>query len=141
MAGPKTVVVDASVAVKWFNQEQHSTNAVKLLHDYARRRVDLTAPYLIVYEVCNALRYNPEFGETDVAEALRFLAGLQMRFRLLDGDYARRAVSLAYSLGLTFYDAVYVALAEAEEAELYTADEKILTKALSTNVKHIKEYR
>lgn len=140
MAGAKEVVVDASVAVKWFNREEYSESALRLLHDYLGGRIELVAPYLIIYEVCNALRYNPDFGEEDVKEAVNHLLNLQMSLRLLDRDHAARAVSLAYRAGLTLYDTVYLALAESEGAELYTSDEKLLSKDLTGKAKHIKDY-
>jgi len=43
--------------------------------------------------------------------------------------------------GITIYDASYVALALIEEADLYTADEKLLMKTRDLRiVKHLKDF-
>ncbi|MEM2849491.1 MAG: hypothetical protein QXI36_04360 [Candidatus Bathyarchaeia archaeon] len=46
---------------------------MKLRNDYVDRLIDVVTPELLPFEVLNALRYSPEFGEKDlkeVAEAL-----------------------------------------------------------------------
>ncbi|MCP8316550.1 MAG: type II toxin-antitoxin system VapC family toxin [archaeon] len=57
------VVVDASVVAKWFVEEEYSINALQLRDDYVNRSIDIAAPELLLFEVINSLRYNPEFGE------------------------------------------------------------------------------
>ena len=43
--------------------------------------------------------------------------------------------------GITIYDASYVALALIEEADLYTADEKLLTKTQDLKItKHLRNF-
>ena len=61
-AGPSPIVVDASVAVRWFNPEEHSERALALRDDHIARRVVLAAPSLLVWEVGDALGYNQELG-------------------------------------------------------------------------------
>jgi len=56
---PKKIVVDASVAIRWCNVEQHAQKALAIREDYAKQRIDLVASYLLPYEVGNALRYLP----------------------------------------------------------------------------------
>jgi predicted nucleic acid-binding protein len=65
----KIVVIDASVVVKWFVEEELTNQALTLAEDYERRRVDLRSVQLMPFEVMNALRYNPELGETEVEKA------------------------------------------------------------------------
>ncbi|MEM2935748.1 MAG: type II toxin-antitoxin system VapC family toxin [Candidatus Bathyarchaeia archaeon] len=141
MERAEKVVVDASVIVKWYNVEDYTENALALRGDYASRRLDLIAPHLVVYEVGNSLRYNPDFGADDVKSALRDLLAMQINLRLLDEEISEVAVDLAYKFGITFYDAVYLTLAEKEKAPLYTADERLLLKIENENIKHIGEYK
>lgn len=136
----KKIVVDASVAIKWYNVEQHTENALAIREDYAKQRIDLVAPYLLPYEVGNALRYNPDFGLDDVRSALRDLLAMQISFRVLDEQMCEDAVELAYRSGLTFYDANYVVLSRVEKCPLYTADHKLLSKIGDEMVTHLENY-
>jgi predicted nucleic acid-binding protein len=52
------IVVDASVAVKWFVEEEFSDLALKLRDMHVNGLVDLVAPSLMPYEVLNALKYS-----------------------------------------------------------------------------------
>jgi predicted nucleic acid-binding protein len=62
-----SIVVDASVALKWFLPEPDSAKAEELLgsHDI------LVAPTLIVSEVCNAVWKRLRRGETTAQHADR----------------------------------------------------------------------
>jgi predicted nucleic acid-binding protein len=138
----KIALVDASVAVKWFNLEDDSGPAISLLNDYRSNKVDLIAPYLLIYEVGNALRYNPDFGENDVREALHYLESLQLNLRLVSKEDIDAFTSTAFQLGLTIYDSIYLALAKGEDHELFTADEKSLAKSnLDPKFHHIRDYK
>ncbi len=141
MERTEKVVVDASVVVKWYNAEDYTENALALRGDYASRRLDLMAPYLMVYEVGNSLRYNPDFGADDVTSALHNLLAMQINLIPLDEEVSELAVNFAYKFGITVYDAAYLAIAEKEKAPFYTADEKLLLKIETENVKHIREYQ
>ncbi|MDG6973085.1 MAG: type II toxin-antitoxin system VapC family toxin, partial [Nitrososphaerota archaeon] len=53
--GEALVVVDASVAVKWFTREEFSDSAARLLAMHREGKVSLASPYLLTYEVANAV--------------------------------------------------------------------------------------
>jgi predicted nucleic acid-binding protein len=120
-----TLVVDASVAVKWVVREERSEAAHQLIG-----RDALVAPALLLAEVGNALWRNVVAGVLPVAQAK---AGIdELRFAL-DEVYpleplAARALELAVDLGHPVYDCFYVALAEALGAPLITADRRLITK-------------
>jgi predicted nucleic acid-binding protein len=61
-------VLDASVVIKWFSEEEYTDIAVKLRDDFFKGYNELVVLDLLLYEVSNALRYNPNFDETDVAQ-------------------------------------------------------------------------
>ena len=58
----REVVVDASVVVKWFIEEEFSREARLLRDAYADGLVDIVTPSLLPYEVLNALKYSGAFG-------------------------------------------------------------------------------
>lgn len=66
----KMYVLDASVLIKWFSDEEYTDIALKLRDDFFKGNIELVVPDLLLYEVSNALRYNPNFDENDVVEAV-----------------------------------------------------------------------
>ncbi len=63
-------VLDASVLIKWFSDEEYTDIALKLRDEFFHGNIKLVVPDLLLYEVSNALRYNPNFDENDVVEAV-----------------------------------------------------------------------
>ena len=135
------LILDASVAVKWFTMEPLRDKALIIRDKYVNGELDLEAPSLLYYEVANALRYNPRFGIEEVRSAVRALEDLAITIYDFKGELASRAVELAYRFGITVYDAAYVALAAMRNATLYTADKEVVMKVSSENVKHLSEVK
>lgn len=124
----KTVVVDASVAVKWFVVEEYSDTSLELLKGHVGGSLTLAAPALLHYEVLNALRYSHVYDAEKLAKIAKILDDLQLAIYVLAGDLAALTVKTAYELGLTIYDAAYIALSKQLGAWLVTADEEIADK-------------
>jgi predicted nucleic acid-binding protein len=137
MAKIKTLVLDASVIVKWFNREEHTEKALEVKKQYEKGGIDLTEPELLAYELGNSLRYNPNFGMEDTRQALSALEKLQIPTQPLTGELASRTVESAYLYGLTIYDSAYVALADMMNTTLYTADTELLDKVSKPYVRHL----
>jgi len=124
------VVVDASVAVKWLLPEVGSEQALALARRWAREGVTAVAPALLWLEVSNVLHQRVRAGELGTGDAARLLEGLAHLGleRRSEVSVYSRAVHMASELGLTnTYDAVYLALAESEEAEFWTGDGGLYT--------------
>jgi predicted nucleic acid-binding protein len=115
-------VLDASVAVKWYVKEDMRGIALRLRDHFVSDLVDLEAPSLLLYEVGNALRHHPGSTAVDCAEAVRGLRNIGLVFHELDDRLSGLAANLAYDEKVTFYDAVYLALAKDLDAMLITAD-------------------
>jgi len=118
------MIVDASVAVKWFVPEPGSDRAEVLLAP----RQPLVAPDLILPETLSALwkalrrRIVTEDAYAAAAAALPRMFG-----RLMPAVHlVVRAASMAKALDHSPYDCIYLALAEAEGDVLVTADMKFL---------------
>ena len=62
MAGRSQIVIDSSVVVKWFSEEEKSSEAVTLRNSHVEGRllILLTTPFLTC-EVANALRHKPDY--------------------------------------------------------------------------------
>lgn len=119
------LVLDASVAVKWFVQEDNREVALKLREEHVRGFLLLLAPDIIVYEIVNALRYNPELSEVDVKKAAESLFKLHMELHRPTIELIQKAVENAYKYSIAIYDAVYLSLSELQSCSMTTADEKL----------------
>jgi predicted nucleic acid-binding protein len=121
-------VVDASVVVKWFSKfEEDAETSERLLNSHIERTSMLVSSSLVLYEVCNALRFNPNFREEDVSGAAANL--LKLELELVDfSEVFESAVGLAFSQDITIYDAVYIAVSQTRHIPLITADYKLLAK-------------
>ncbi len=75
---PKTIVVDASTATKWFVEETDSDKANLLKTAHESGLLQLTAPDLLVYEVTNALDFNPKMTIDDLVHSTRRLLELDL---------------------------------------------------------------
>jgi len=120
-------VVDASVAVKWFADEEDSDRADAMFEGVQ----GLLAPSLIHPEVANALWKKVRSGALTHAQAASAIASLARYFDAIvpAEDLAPRAFTLALDLAHPVYDCFYIALAERQAVPLVTADRRLLTLA------------
>ena len=121
------VVVDASVAIKWFVRESDSEDAARLL----AADVALHAPALLRLELVNGLwkhwrrkAITADDVDLSVASAERMVA-----FWHDDAPLTRMAAKLTIELDHPVYDCIYVALARRLTAPLVTADKRLLDVA------------
>jgi predicted nucleic acid-binding protein len=117
------LIVDASVAIKWFIDEPGSDLARRLWRD----EPELVAPDLIIPEVCNAAWRKVRLGQSEPAQAREIALRLQRGVLELrpTAALAPRAIELALDLDHPVYDCFYLSLAEAEQAKLVTADRRL----------------
>jgi predicted nucleic acid-binding protein len=122
-----SVVVDASLAVKWVALEDYSAEALALLAEWEAAGTERLVPLWFVAEVSNVLyRQARAIGAplSDVAGNLHDVS-VPVTLREIALPTVVRAVEIAYQLNHSrTYDAVYAALAEREGCELWTADER-----------------
>ena len=123
----RAVVVDASVAVKWLVQEEHTEEAEELLRAWVDAGVPLAAPHFLPFEVANVLHKKSRRGELSVGDCVRqILQLLDTPFQLHQSALLHvRALELARQLQQgAVYDSHYLALAEQLDCELWTADQR-----------------
>lgn len=124
----ETVVVDASLAFKWVIQEPYTAEAMMKLSHWRNEQTRMLAPAFLVFEVTNALHRRVHCGLITDDDAKLFLTefldlGPELNYERIT-HY--RALELAYQFGRpSAYDAHYLALAEREGCEFWTADERL----------------
>jgi len=125
------LVVDSSVAVKWYIPESGSDRAALLL----RAGVRLVAPDLLIPEVGNVIwkrrREIPVAEIEAIAVALSSACPVSLypSSALLQG-----ALSVALAYGRSVYDSLYLALAVSEACPLVTADERFSNALQNTDL-------
>jgi predicted nucleic acid-binding protein len=122
----RTLVVDASVMVKWLNQDRelHTEEAMEILHRGALGRLRLVTSELAFFEVLNALIRGKGLVGNDLEVAVRAVFKLPVRRLPLTLEDAAVAAILCEHRRLTFYDAAYMALARSQLCPLVTANPK-----------------
>lgn len=115
-------VVDASVGIKWFLPEIHSEPAGRL----PLLNASLHVPAFFHLEIGNVLSKRirrdelaPEEGEAILQELQRVPLQKHSNERLM-----KPAFALAAETSRSFYDCLYLALAEAIDGQVVTADRK-----------------
>ncbi|MBS7247027.1 MAG: type II toxin-antitoxin system VapC family toxin [Candidatus Jordarchaeales archaeon] len=134
MGEKSKLVIDASVVVKWFVREDDRAPALNLRELHVSGRVELLAPDLLVYEVANALRFNPHLDAGDVERAVESLFKLHIRLCPPSVALVADAARKAKRYGITVYDAAYMSLAEDEACNMVTADGKLYGKVKGSGV-------
>ena len=141
---PRLVVVDASVVLKWqLDDEEYIPQATALRNDfYAQGAIKAIAPYLLIYEVVNgvltAVR-RKRLASHKAPEVMDNFMKLGVELKEVE---SKRVLELALEHNLSAYDAAYLATAESEHCELWTADKLFYqaAKAALPWVKWIGDY-
>jgi predicted nucleic acid-binding protein len=137
MARRSEAVVDASVAVKWFSEEEGTKAALELRESHIEGRMVLSAPNLIIYELANALRFKPGFDDAKVTRAISDILDLQIDFINPGRELMEKSAETAYLYDTTIYDSCYLALGELMGIEVITFDKKFYDKAKRSGILRI----
>lgn len=118
------VVIDSSVAFKWFDASEHGSDpAVALLRKHKRDETVLLAPAHLHLEVINTL-VSRKVMLDEIELAIGFLADADLLIAPVDDALLVDAARIAHSERIALYDAAFIALAARLDAELVTADRR-----------------
>lgn len=118
------LVVDSSVAVKWFIPETLSDEAVRLLDG----SFELLAPDLLFAECGNVLWKKISRAEIGIDEGKDIIQALgRVPLRVIgSARLLETALEIATTFRRTVYDGLYVALAVARDCTFVTADDRLV---------------
>ena len=121
-------VIDSSVAFKWVVAETHSDKALRLRDDFRIGSVELLAPEVFPIEVGHALTRAERQCRIPIGSAILLLRDILNTLPLLRPSLPAllRSVEVSSQLRVGVYDCLYVALAEGEQCELVTADDRLV---------------
>jgi len=121
MERQKTLIIDASVAVKWFLNEENSDIAINLKNSFLKGELILIAPDLIILEILNALRYNRQ-KKDELIRANKDVLELNLNLIKINNELLMKTIENSIKYNITVYDALYVTLAQVHGTFLITAD-------------------
>lgn len=121
-----TRVVDASVACKWFIEEVGSPEARKLLS----QSDSLIAPDIVIAEICSVAWKKARSGLITPEHAGSIAETIGGVFNTLvpTAALAPQAIAIAMKVDHPVYDCFYLALAEAHDTVVVTADARLLER-------------
>ena len=130
-----TIVVDASVALRWCFQLNGSDRAEKLL----RSDDHLIAPDLVIAEITNAAWKFVIFDRMMAESAVSAVREVVKAFEeLVPMSVLRnRALEISIELRHPTYDCFYLALAERETSPLVTADDRLIRRCAGTHFEEL----
>ena len=134
------LVIDASIAVKWFIPEAGTKYAHQILEEYDH----LVAPELIRIEVISAITKAVRTGRIEREKAEESCQDWQsvvdkgIITLIPDSLHLETATALSLDLTHAFQDCIYLAIAKKSTASLVTLDKKMLDKAKLCQVETIK---
>jgi predicted nucleic acid-binding protein len=125
------IVADTSVLIKWFKtaNEDLLKEARALLTEVEGRPLEVHVPALLLYEVGNVLLLKTRLGATGLDDALDHLETLPFVVAPPAIPLLKRAARLGRELGLTFYDASFIALAVELDCPYITSDRRLYDRA------------
>lgn len=127
MARTINKVLDASVIIKWFIEEEGSDRADKYLQAYKNRQFSILVPTLLFYELGNILLAKKAAAK-QVGRIMQDLHALNLTKTDIGYESFRKVFQNADDLQITYYDASYLTLMQKESCEFVTADKKLYEK-------------
>ncbi len=134
---PERLVIDASVAAKWFLKDAIESDvdlASDILLACLADEVELHAPQILPYEVCGLLARAcgqikgnpPRLDKTRAVEFARAFFQIPIQISAAIEDECIAAVGMAVDYGKGSYDMTYIRLAETLNCQWCTADEQVI---------------
>jgi predicted nucleic acid-binding protein len=139
----QTLVLDASVGVKWFSPKDEIAlrQALAIRDAHIAEQTLVIVPDLFYYEVTNAIIHKKFFSTDTVQSVVSALFALDLQTTNIDAKLLADSVKISRQFNITIYDSCYVALARSRNCPLVTANPRHQGKSLGCKVIPIEEWR
>ena len=137
------IVLDASVAVKWFNSrdEDYVDAALLIQERKLKDEIGIIVPDLFFLEVLNAFITKSRFTTEDILTIKESLIKMSLKVIHPDSSIFEESINIANANKLTIYDSLYIAAADLSDVNLYTEDKEILSCVKEYPfIKHIRNF-
>ena len=137
------IVLDASVAVKWFNSrdEDYVDAALLIQERKLKDEIGIIVPDLFFLEVLNAFITKSRFTTEDILTIKESLIKMSLKVIHPDSSILEESINIANANKLTIYDSLYIAVADLSDVNLYTEDKEILSCVKEYPfIKHIRNF-
>lgn len=131
------IVVDSSIVVKWFIDEEGSKKARLLFKEHQEERISLYAPDIIIIEVVNALFFKADFPKNQLKDVVRKLFQAEIKFVYLEQYLIQKSVDIMIEHKIASYDALFTALAQDLDCPLIINDRKHHLKKIYKKIRYL----
>lgn len=133
------LVLDSSVLVKWFKQEQGTEKALQIREAYINEEIEVAIPDLVYYELSNVLRYDESLNKKQVQKAIQSLRGMEFQVIAPFEEYNDDMIEESIQKDITIYDSAFYTLSKLLDAEMITSDQELASKT-PPNVKLLQNF-
>ncbi len=136
------IIIDCSVAFKWFRQEgeEDIDKALGILDSHLHSKEIITVPDLIIYELANVWATKSNLPPERSKVFLKDLENSHLVIESISFGLIDKAVTFSKKFNVSVYDAVYAVLAKEKGCKLITADKKFIEKTNLLFIKLLEEY-
>jgi len=135
----ETLVLDASVIMKWYCDEPHSDIALELRDDFFNDKYGIIVPDLLFYEVINTVKFSNVFSNKEKIGVVHDLYLIGIDFEYPDKEIMESALNIAMNYDATIYDSVYLAIARKYRCNYITADSDFAGRVKAKDVLLLKD--
>jgi len=125
----RPVVIDASIALAIALEEPRADNALRSIRAWSQARRDRVVPSHFWYELVNGLGRRHGFSGQQVLDVVYHTERFGLRTVNPDRGTLMLVIDRVERLGLSSYDALYLAVAESLKADLATFDRQLAAAA------------
>ena len=137
----KALVLDASVIVKWFCEEEYTDIALRIRDRFFGGELRVIIPELMFYEVSNAIRYNGVLSTEEKLELIDDVFSMDFDVVSSTKEILSEAMKSALDTDTTIYDNVYLTVGKFKRCDLITADNVFRDKVNTNEVVFIGELK
>lgn len=125
----RPVVIDASIALAIALEEPRGANALRSMREWSQARRERVVPSQFWYELVNGLGRRHGFPGQQILDAVYQMERFGLRTVNPDRGTLMLVIDRVERLGLSSYDALYLAVAESLKADLATFDRQLAAAA------------
>jgi predicted nucleic acid-binding protein len=133
------IVLDSSVLIKWFKQEEGTEKALQIREAYINEKIEVAIPDLVFYELSNVLRYEESINKQQVQKAVQSLREMEFQVIAPFEEYTDEMIEESIQKDITVYDSAFYTLSKLLEAEMITSDQELDSKT-PDNVKLLQNF-